>query len=107
MLLSIDVSSLVVFDPKGDLNDISQWWKKWKRSFGLYLAGKGMMDDGQKRTLLLHAAGVDVQVISFTFVKGEEGAMFAETMKVLDDNFIPKSKLCAVGEVFVQTDRTI
>ena len=50
-----------VFDTKGNLNGISQRWKKWKRSFGLYLTGKGVMDNKQKRALLLHVASVDVQ----------------------------------------------
>ena len=102
VLLSVDVGSLAVFDPKGDPNGISQRWKKWKRSFGLYLAGKGVVDDGQKRALLLHAAGVDVQEIYFTLVSEEEGATFAETMKVLDDYFIPKSKVPFERHLFRQ-----
>ena len=70
MMVSVDDGSLVSFDQKGDPHGISQRWKKWKRSFGLYLTGKGemMTDDAQKRGLLLHAAGVEVQEIYFTLV---------------------------------------
>ena len=60
VMLSVDVGSLAAFDTKGDPNGINQWWKKWRRSFGLYLTGKGVTDDKQNRALLLHAAGIDV-----------------------------------------------
>ena len=90
MLLSMDVESLTAFDPKGDLNGISQRWKRWKRSFASYLTGKGVTDDKQKRALLLHAAGVDAQIY-FTMVSEEEIFSFNTTMKALDDYFVPKS----------------
>ena len=48
VMLSVDVGSLTAFDTKGDLNGISQGWKKWRGSFGLYLTGKGVTDDKQK-----------------------------------------------------------
>ena len=61
------VNIVLLIDPKGDPHVICQRWKKWKRSFKLYLTGKGVTDDAQKRALLLHAAGVDVQIY-FTLV---------------------------------------
>ena len=90
MILLVDVGSLTAFDPKGDLNGISQRWKRWKRSFPSYLTGKGVTDDKQKRALLLHAARVDVQIY-FTMVSEEEIFSFTTTMKALDDYFVPKS----------------
>ena len=90
-MLSVNVGSLAAFNTKGDPNGISQRWKKWRRSFGLCLTGKGVTGDKQKRALLLDAAGVDFQEIYFTLVSEEESATFAETMKVLDDYFVPKS----------------
>ena len=90
MMLLVDVGSLTAFDPKGDLNGISQRWKRWKRSFPSYLTGKGVTDDKQKRALLLHAARVDVQIY-FTMVSEEEIFSFTTTMKALDCYFVPKS----------------
>ena len=90
LMLLVDVGSLTAFEPKGDLNGISQWWKRWKRSFASYLTGKGDTDDKQKRALLLHAAGVDVQIY-FTMVSEEEIFSFTTTMKALDDYIVPKS----------------
>ena len=41
------------------------------------------------RTLLLHAAGVDVQEIYFTLASEEESSSFTKTVKVLDDKSCP------------------
>ena len=65
VMVSLDVDSLVSFDTKGDPHGFNQRWRKWKRSFKLFLTGKGVTDDAQQRALLLHAAGVDVQEIYF------------------------------------------
>ena len=79
VMLSVDVGSLAVFDTKGDPSGIRQRWKKRRRSFGLYLTGRGVTDDDkQKRALLLHAAGVDVQEIYFTLVSEEESAIHGD-----------------------------
>ncbi|CAB4011799.1 Transposon Ty3-I Gag-Pol poly [Paramuricea clavata] len=53
-----------------DPNSVGSEWKRWLRSFQLYADGKGLIieagkDDnkGQRRALLLHCAGLDVQDI--------------------------------------------
>ena len=102
LMLSVNVGSLAAFNTKGNPNGISQRWKKWRRSFGLYLTGKGVTGDKQKRALLLDAAGVDFQEIYFTLVSEEESATFAETMKVLDDYFVPKSNKLFERHLFRQ-----
>ena len=60
------------------------------------------MDDNLKRALPLHAAGIDVQQIYFTLVSEEGIAMFAETMKVLDDYVVPKSNVPFEWRIFRQ-----
>ena len=102
VMVSLDVGSLAAFDTKGDPHGLSQWWRKWKRSFKLYLTGKGVTDDAQKRALLLHAAGVDVQEIYFTLVSEDEITTFEATMKVLDDYFIPKANVPFERHLFRQ-----
>ena len=102
VMVSLDVGSLVSFDTKGDPRGISQRWKKWKRSFKLYLAGKGVTDDAQKRALFLHAAGVDVQEIYFTLVGEDEITTFEDTMKELDDYFVPKANVPFERHLFRQ-----
>ena len=56
------------------------------RSFSLYLTEKWVMEDKQKRVLLLHAAGIDVQEIYLFIYVGEQKRKcytFEETIKVL------------------------
>ena len=47
--VSLDVTGLEPFDPKGEILNLSQRWKKWKRAFSLYVTGKGVSNDAQKR----------------------------------------------------------
>ena len=61
--------------------------------FNLYATGKGVSDDGQKRALLLHVAGIDVQEIYFTLVPDAGSATSEATVKVLDNDFVPRAKV--------------
>ena len=63
---------------------------------------KGITNDKQKRALLLHVAGMEVQEIYFTLT-GEDGSVvFADTLKVLDDYFIPKANIPFERHLFRQ-----
>ena len=100
--VTLDVGSLNSFDPKGDPHGLSQRWKRWKRVFMLYVDGKGITNDKQKRALLSHVAGMEVQEIYFTLT-GEDGSVvFADTLKVLDDYFIPKVNIPFERHLFRQ-----
>ena len=68
----------------------------------LYVDGKGITNDKQKRALLLHVAGMEVQEIYFTLT-GEDGSVvFADTLKVLDDYFVPKANIPFERHLFRQ-----
>ena len=45
---------------------ISTRWERWLRAFELFATGKGVKNADQKKALLLHTAGLDVQDIYFT-----------------------------------------
>ena len=62
----------------GEAAGIGERWKRWLRSFELYVTGKGITVAARKRTLLLHCAGVEVQDIFFTLE--EEAAGENETV---------------------------
>ena len=98
----LDVGSLEPFNPKVEPHGLSQRWKKWKRAFDLYVTGKGVTNDGQKRGLFLHVAGLDVQEIYFTLAGEDASASFAATVKVLDDSFIPKTNVPFERHLFRQ-----
>ena len=90
MPVAKEVSSLQPFQVKGDPHSIWQYWRKWKRAFELYVLGKGITNDSQKRGLLLHTAVLEVQVC-FTLVPNGKEKNYAGTFKVLDDYFIRKA----------------
>ena len=46
-----DIYGLPHFDPKGEPNSVSV---RWKRAFKLYVASKGLTNEGQRIALLLH-----------------------------------------------------
>ena len=100
--VTLDVGSLEAFNPKGDPHGLSQRWKRWKRAFNLYVSGKGVTNDLQKRSLLLHVAGMEVQEVYFTLVGEDTIATFQDTLKVLDDYFIPKANVPFERHLFRQ-----
>ena len=77
------------FDTEGDQNSLGLRWKKWK-SFDLYGTGKGIQNGNQKKALLLHTAGPNVQDIYFTLVEpapAEEETTYTVTKRLLDRHF--------------------
>ena len=61
--VAVEVGSLQPFQVKGDPHFVSQWWRKWKRAFQLYVLCKGIRNDSKKRGLPLHTAGLNVQEV--------------------------------------------
>ncbi|KAI8516324.1 hypothetical protein Bbelb_049050 [Branchiostoma belcheri] len=55
--ISGEMRGLPTFMVGADSSATAIRWKKWKRSFGLYLQGKGIVGETQKKALLLHTAG--------------------------------------------------
>ena len=92
--------SVPEFDPRGDPCSIGIRWKKWKRSFEFYLAARGDTPQEQKRALLLHLAGSDVQDIFETLPSG--GDTYDQTMTSLDAYFLPKVNETYERHVFRQ-----
>ena len=46
--VTLEVGRLKPFNTKGEAQNLSQRWKKWKRAFNLYVTGKGVSNDAQK-----------------------------------------------------------
>ena len=61
---------------------------RWKRSFDFYLAARGNTVDAQKRALLLHCAGIDVQDVFDTLP--DTGADYPTAVTALDIYFKTK-----------------
>lgn len=82
--------TLTPFKTDKDPEKLAVLWKRWKRSFNLYLKSKNLTDDGRKQACLLHVAGPDVQDIYFSQVAEGNDKNFDDTIKLLDDYFLPK-----------------
>ena len=91
----VDVSPIGAFDCSNQTG-VAARWKRWIRAFELYCDGKGVANAGQKKALLLHSAGMDVQDIFYTLdlVVGEEGDDdYTIAKKTLTNHFTPQSNV--------------
>lgn len=93
-LITTDLGGVPPFDCLGDQTTVGVRWKKWKRAFELFIEGKGIKDAKQKKALLLHCGGMEMQDIYFTFPEApqpeENETVFEVTMKQLDTYFTPQ-----------------
>lgn len=64
--MPLDVSQPPPFSVVEEPSSVSSRWKKWHRTFQFYLDATGVTNAAQKRALLLHVAGPEVQDIFTT-----------------------------------------
>ena len=101
----LDFLGLPCFDHKGEPNSLSIRWKRWKRAFNLYVASKGVTNEGQKVTLLLHSGGIELQEIYYTLVSEDQDTSFNVCVVVLDNYFTPKVNVPFERHVFRQIQK--
>lgn len=73
-----------------------QSWKRWHRSFELFAVGKGVSNPEQRKALLLHCAGPEIQDIYYTLneVRAEqEDSVYTVAVKTLNIHFENKMNL--------------
>ena len=105
MAAYIEIGSIQPFDCKGDLTSISPRWKRWKKSFQFFVEGKGVTNAEQKKALLLHCAGVNVQEIfetltSFAADVKDEIDEYEAALTILDEHFSPKANVPVRSHLF-------
>ena len=61
-----DIAGITYFDVGTDRSTLGFRWTRWLRSFKLYADGKGIANNAQRKALLLHSAGLEVQDIFYT-----------------------------------------
>ena len=77
------------FDPEGEPTSIAPRCRRWKRAFELFVVGKGITDKTQKRALMLHCAGMDVQDIFYTLPANGNANDYDKAIEALDTYFNP------------------
>ena len=102
-----DLSSVKPFDPHGDPSSVGRRWQRWMKSISLHADSKGLIiqadkDDNkaQRRALLLHSAGEDVQEIFETLADTGGIKDYGKAEKALNDYFIPKVNSTYQNHVF-------
>lgn len=101
-----EVRNLPCFNPREDPNTLSVRWKRWKRSFELYVLAKGISSDPQKVALLLHTAGTELQELYYTLAATEgELKPYKDVIKILDEYFVPKVNVSFERHVFRQMEQ--
>lgn len=96
----MDLTPVQRFDPKGEPTSVSTRWSRWKRSFELYVAARGDTPDAQKRALLLHCAGLEVQDIFDTLPDTTD--TYNSAVAALDKYFKPQQNYTFERHLFRQ-----
>ena len=60
-VVNIEIQGVAPFDCKGNWSALGPRWKKWPQSFQYFLVAKGVVNDAQKKALLLYTAGTEVR----------------------------------------------
>ena len=68
---------------------ISTRWERWLRAFESFATGKGVKNADQKKALLLHTAGLDVQDIYFTLEEEGGSDNYRKATATLNKYFKP------------------
>lgn len=87
--MPLDVNQPPAFSISEDPSSVATRWKKWYGSFEYYIAATGVDQDAQKRALLLHVAGPEVQEVFSTFTATCDN--YNNTVEALKAHFLPKT----------------
>jgi len=99
-------NNLPVFDPKEESGSVFPRWERWLRAFDLLVASKNITEVKRKKAMLLHYGGLDLQDIFYSLpgasaVDNAEDP-FAETKRLLNEHFKPKSNVAFERHIFRQ-----
>ena len=66
-------------------------WPQWLRDFELFLVGSGVVDEGQKKAILLYVVGSAAREVYYTLKKDDDD--YKAVKKVFGDYFMPLKNL--------------
>jgi hypothetical protein len=84
MAVNTELSGIQSFDSTGDSTSVSPRWKRWRKSLQFFVEAKGIEEAKQKKALLLHCDGVDVQEI-FEALDNSEAGVSSKVSKTDDE----------------------
>ena len=93
MAKALPVTVLEPFNLHADNSSVGIRWERWMKSFQYYVTGSGITDKAQKRALLLHLVGTDVQEIFETLENSGDDKDFDQAVLILNQYFKPKKNV--------------
>jgi len=112
-VVNVDVNSsnIMHFDCSGELGSLAPRWKKWLRGLEYFITGKGVANAEQKKALLLHSAGPQVQDLYETLqdpgpppdhVGDDNADAYQKAVRTLNAYFSPRANIPYERHLFRQ-----
>jgi hypothetical protein len=102
MMACNDIPTPKPFKVTGTNTNLSKSWATYIKRFDYYIQATGITKDEQKRALLLHLGGDEIQDIFETL---DCGNSFADAIDALTEYFNPKKNIAYERHVFRQAKR--
>ncbi|XP_062610673.1 uncharacterized protein K02A2.6-like [Saccostrea cucullata] len=103
MAAKIDLPCVPQFVIGGELTNVAQRWDDWMKRFKYYMEASGVTTQKQKRALLLHLAGPEVQDIYDTIE--HTGEKFDDIVNDLNTYFAPRKNVAFERHMFRQASQ--
>ena len=87
-----------------ETSSLAQRWDKWTKSLDYYIRASGISDQKQKRAILLHLAGAEVQEIFKTLP--DTGDDYKTALEKLNAHFNPCKNIAFERHVFRQATQS-
>ena len=104
MAAKLDISSPGKFKVCGEQTNLNKAWEQYLKRFECYINAMNITKDEQKRALLLHVSGSDVQDIFETLA--DQGTTYADAVTNLSAYFKPKQNIAFERHVFQKSTQS-
>ena len=101
MALKLEIVSPAPFKVQGEQTSLAQKWDQYVKRFDYYIKASAVTRDEQKRVLLLHVSGEEVQDLFETLT--DSGTTYVQAIAKLNDYFAPKKNIAFERHVFRQS----
>ena len=98
MAAKLDITSPGRFKVSGEHTNLNKSWEQYLKRFEYYIKAANVTRDEQKRALLLHISGYEVQDIFQTFE--DQGTTYEHNVDKLSEYFKPKKNISYERYVF-------
>ena len=100
MATTLQLPAIPPFSVTSDQTTLRQRWSKWVKGLEYFLVASNIKDKKQRRAVLLHLAGPEVQTVFETL--SETGDDYATALAKLTEYFEPKKNIPFERHLFCQ-----